>query len=701
MKNQLSLFVATLATLFVTLTASAQGEWKWAHYWTGKDGTGSGEFFNDVINTAFDDDGNIYVLGWMGANLMIDGMLLPFSSNPHVLSREGISTLLLKYDSLGNMLWYKIVKSSLSQPEPLWMEVKNGNVYISGNFALDFVDYYGTVNDVWLYYLDTLITGPQVQAIPADQRTPPYKPGLYTYFAKFDTDGNLLENHFVEAFMRRLEPNTEQRSPRHLCGFLNPSIAPFHVDDEGNTYVCTPIFYHGNEEDPYTIRIDGDTNKQYDIYLPGNADFFSDQMQLSTCMMYKFSPSWELLWAKNMIDSTAGIATSMEITGDSIYPRFIPFITGLSVDENENIYISGYIRLALYWLEAGGDTHQYPVSIWFDSIHSITMNDMSSIYACNFILKYNSDGELVWSNQVYSRAQTPSDYVRVTLYGSLVHDNSVFVCGDAENRYNQNSIIYFENNENYFLDRASQNQNSRAFYVQFDKSTGQYLSHSIIPDEETSKFIERSHVIPVAQNNQLVIAARKGKTSQNKKIGLARWCTDGSFIDFTPTNTYPTDLISISPTTMDDNGNVLWGGSMKGSINFGNGVVVNGSNEYSNAFFALYHNPEFAQPFVPDDSVGIDEYYQNREREIYLYPNPTDGQTTVCGYMYGYTGIELYDLQGRKLGDLVETRHGTSLQSVPSSSLPEIDLSPYPSGTYLVKINFERGVSVVRKAVRS
>ena len=393
-----------------------------------------------------------------------------------------------------------------------------------------------------------------------------------------------------------------------------------------------------------------------------------------------------------MIDSTAGIATSMEITGDSIYPRFIPFITGLSVDENENIYISGYIRLALYWLEAGGDTHQYPVSIWFDSIHSITMNDMSSIYACNFILKYNSDGELVWSNQVYSRAQTPSDYVRVTLYGSVVHDNSVFVCGDAENRYNQNSIIYFENNENYFLDRASQNQNSRAFYVQFDKSTGQYLSHSIIPDEETSKFIERSHVIPVAQNNQLVIAARKGKTSQNKKIGLARWSTDGSFIDFTPTNTYPTDLISISPTTMDDNGNVLWGGSMKGSINFGNGVVVNGSNVNSNAFFALYHNPEFAQPFVPDDSVGIDEYYQNREREIYLYPNPTDGKSFVYGYMYGYRSIELLDLQGRKLATLLDSPHGTDV--------PEIDLSPYPSGTYLVKINFERGVSVVRKVVK-
>ena len=99
-----------------------------------------------------------------------------------------------------------------------------------------------------------------------------------------------------------------------------------------------------------------------------------------------------------------------------------------------------------------------------------------------------------------------------------------------------------------------------------------------------------------------------------------------------------------------------------------------------------------SQPFVPDDSVGIDEYYQNREREIYLYPNPTDGHTTVCGYMYGYRSIELLDLQGRKLATLLDSPHGTSL--------PVIDLSPYPSGTYLVKINFERGVSVVRKVVR-
>ena len=84
------------------------------------------------------------------------------------------------------------------------------------------------------------------------------------------------------------------------------------------------------------------------------------------------------------------------------------------------------------------------------------------------------------------------------------------------------------------------------------------------------------------------------------------------------------------------------------------------------AYSLMLPNQSLPQPFVPDDSVGIEDYLGRRESDIYLYPNPTSGEAVVCGYMYGYTGIELYDLQGRKLGDLVE-----------------------------------RGVSVVRKAIKN
>ena len=51
MKKQIHIFVAMLATLFLTLTASAQGEWKWAHYWSGTGGE-PGQLYNYVTNTA-------------------------------------------------------------------------------------------------------------------------------------------------------------------------------------------------------------------------------------------------------------------------------------------------------------------------------------------------------------------------------------------------------------------------------------------------------------------------------------------------------------------------------------------------------------------------------------------------------------------------------------------------------------------------
>ena len=68
-------------------------------------------------------------------------------------------------------------------------------------------------------------------------------------------------------------------------------------------------------------------------------------------------------------------------------------------------------------------------------------------------------------------------------------------------------------------------------------------------------------------------------------------------------------------------------------------------------------------------------------------------KTNNCWSKWRKSSIQkLLDLQGRKVATLLDSPHGTDV--------PKIDLSPYPSGTYLVKINFERGVSVVRKVVK-
>ena len=180
----------------------------------------------------------------------------------------------------------------------------------------------------------------------------------------------------------------------------------------------------------------------------------------------------------------------------------------------------------------------------------------------------------------------------------------------------------------------------------------------------------------------------------NSDSFLAYFNIDGSFVSSDTVSTIHDSYSLLQKTIANNHGGILCDRIATQDLSFGHDISLNFTEHgNSHAVFAYKYDPSILEPFVPDDSVGLSDYLGRRESDIYLYPNPTSGEAVVCGYMYGYTGIELYDLQGRKLADLVESHNGTSL--------PVFDLSPYPAGTYLVKINFERGVSVVRKVVKS
>ena len=668
MKNQLSLFVATLATLFVTLTASAQGEWKWAHYWTGGDGT-LGSYYNEITNTAFDEEGNIYVYGSMGGSPQFDGLTFLFANNGTVLNRNDRTILLAKFDTLGNMLWYKVVKSSSETAFPLWMEIRNNKVYISGNCG-----FYGDYSDDWLYYLDTLVYKYQLNSIPEEQQELPFKAyRRWTFFAQFDLEGNLLEDHFIEAYSRDSFFNGADsiRANETLC--LPDYTAPFHIGNDGSMYVFTRILYRGNENSPYSILIDGDTNKYYDLYFPGSVGALGN---INNAIMYKFSSNWELDFSKLIVSHTDGIASLYPLINDSITRYYYVRFRDMSFDENDNMYLTGNVQVVDS--DPAGEQHQYPIHIWWDSLHCITIQDKTSLRQCCFVLKYDNLGEFCWSNQIYTKDNSGIATASAAWNGCIIYNNSLYIVGTGY--YQEGSLIYFDSEDNY-LQRFQPNSSDISFFVRYDKLTGQYLNHGIIPAEQAV-----SGYLPAIINNRIFSFSN---VNYNYRI-ISQWRTDGVYIG-SDTISSPMPLADGS-LIANEGGNLLVNFRANAPVYFDNNVSVNCPSGQSSAVFALYHNPEFTQPFVPDDSVGIDEYYQNREREIYLYPNPTDGHTTVCGYMYGYRSIELLDLQGRKLATLLDSPHGTSL--------PEIDLSPYPSGTYLVKINFERGVSVVRKVVR-
>ena len=544
--------------------------------------------------------------------------------------------MLAKFDSLGNMLWYKMVKSS-DQIDCLshWMEVKDNKVYISGNMSLDYVDYSATVNNVWLY-----------------------KTGRYTYFATFDLDGNLLDNHFVTTLSRAIHTG----GVRGEYGLCNPvvTLAPFHIDRDDNIYIYTNFQYEGYESDPYTIIVEGDTSKTYDVYLPGNVQSLDGSF--FNGMMYKFSPDWELLYAKPMIDHTEGIATSWELLHDSINPHFQFYIHGLSVDENDNMYVSGYMSLDLS-AGYGGDLHQYPVLLYWDSTHYFSMLDVTSIDRNGFIVKYDTGGKVQWCNQTFTRGNHfQAAYAGFT--GSFVYDGSVYVNGQGGVIHEeQNGLVYFDD-ESHPLERYQQSRSNQTFFVRYDAQTGNYLNQGVAPciNAMCGRF-------PAVVNNRVFAYANPLYVQK-----ICQWTNNGEFIDTIDFNTYEDKYPSV---LANDQGRLIFYSSVTGPAVFSNSVSANCPGGRSSAVFALYSDQSFAEPYV-----GIPDYEETLSN-VRIWPNPTKNILYVESDNVPIDYITIMDLGGKII---VKEKVGGSSVAVNTARLP--------AGTYLIETVCRGRVSV-------
>ena len=659
-----------LAFVLLLATATAQGEWKWAHYWTGQDGNYS-DYHNYITNTAFDDEGNIYVYGALGNNTVMDGEPFEYCSGAQGIPSNAQGILLAKFDTLGNMLWYKVVKQSACAAYPHWMEVKDNSICICGSAG-----FLGDGSYQWLYFLDTLITKAQILEMPTEQRKPPFKTySQWTFFAQFDFDGNLLGCHFVEAFPRDFYPDTQMSFP--LSG--GTDVAPFHSDYDGNTYFFTPIQYGGDEEDPYTLIVDGDTNRTYNLFLPGNTERF---MGIKNAMLYKFTPEWTLDFAHLLVDHTDGIATPYEYTQDSVNPLFICYPKGLSYDDEDNMYFSGYITVYPYTIPNGGNLHNYPIHIWWDDTHCHTINNINEAPTSNFIVKYNISGQTEWCNQVHLYTYDSLERPITEFYGNAVCDNLIFVCGNYDSGVHGCPIAYFESDTNNFVNSTSVSQQMKGYIVAFEKNDGHYLFNTIIPDEQFSRFPGNNSSLRVC-NNQIVSVGQINQYSNNK-LGIARWGNTGEFLSFDPILSYSDLLSKGAGVATDGNGNLAVFMCMQGSMAFSENVYINGSTMYSNAAFAFYHDPELLIPYVktPD--------YQKPTLKLRIWPNPASSFISVdCGDMQPKT-ILLFDENGRELRRISC-----------NNTLTVISLVGLPAGTYLLKAVSSDGTTAIGRFVKA
>lgn len=625
--------MATTVLFAISSSISAQGEWKWAHYWTGSGGD-LNNIFNNVTNTAFDEEGNIYVYGTMGGNVRLDGEMLMFSNNSDVITTSEHSIMLAKFDTLGTMLWYKVIKCQGDYWSiPKWMTVKNDRIYITGITGM------WSDRNYWLYYIDTLITKEDVLNLPVSERKPPYKRSRWTFFSQLDLDGNRIEDHFVETYTRQYyeSGNNFVRSVRPICTdeYANPT--PMHVDNEGDIYLFAPFDYAGNEEDPYTIVIDGDSSRTYDLYLPGSS---CGNSSLQNAMLYKFTPNWELEFAKLMVQNTEGIATSWELAHDSINPLYYVYPEWLSYDQEGDMYVSGFVMLGLSVF--GASLHQYPVHIYFDSLHYATINDRSGTKRLNFIIKYNNAGNIVWSNQIYTVGDISGpSYSYAEWRGSCIDNDHLYLLGGAGYHSGSSSKIYFDIESNYL--QRFDTTGSIGFFAKYDKSTGQYVSQGIIPAFEAIS----SKTLAVINNR--VFATASFNNSGN--VLLTEWRNDGLVIRADTINCVSSDLHRSQGIVANDNGCLLLSLISYAPVTFSDDVVADCDNPgRSHAVFALYHDPSFAEPYV-----GINHYAED-VASIKVWPNPTSNILYVESDNSPIDCVTIMDLNGRiimkeKVGD--------------------------------------------------
>ena len=640
-----------LILIAAALTASAQGEWKWANYWTGNDDPlNSNNPYNYVVRTAFDDDGNVYVYGCFGGNakLYAQDTSVWFCDDVEIVQSNSPGLVVAKLDSLGNLVWSKTVKATYTNYcRPYDMVLHDNQLLISGEYS-----FFGGNPKLW--FLDTLITRQTANSYSSGEHHPPYTLGSYSFFSLLDVDGNILENHFMKVLSRELHNGVPAEMP--IADGVGIS-RPICRDSENNTYIAVNRYYGGADTMPFTLVIDEDTLRTYPMFLPGNC-YGTNAIQ--SMMLYKFSPTWELIWMKLVIDHVEGVSPA--IPTDTVNPYVLQYIGGLSVDENDNLYLSGFLTD----MNLMHEYNQYPMRFYWDSTHYATADDPSTGKFLPYIVKYDSDGNVLWSNQVSVSNDPSTDFYHFAVWGdNCVAGDGVYLMGQANTSIGHNPLFYFDDPSNCLSLIPDSNQHT-SFFVKFDKETGAFKSlgqppglHTFVKDESK----------PAIINNHLL-----GQFLYDFSIGtlLNYFNTNGSCMG-ADTISYSHDPnLKTNRTIVNEEGKILCDMTCSQDLTFGHDFTLTfDDHTRSHAVVAYRYDPSILVPYS-EDSVGIAQH-NDMNTPLRLYPNPARDEVAVMGIAPEEVAeITVHTMQGSQVANFRNVHRFNISRLAPASYIVRV-----------------------------
>ena len=249
-----TIFLTTIIALWATTTAlqAQDREWLWAKAYSGNGNDGA---HNTIVKSAFDDDGNVYIIGSFREPAKIDGeRILPYFMSSG-MNYPG--QVIAKFDIDGNLVWKKVIKFYKEIAYPLnWLQIRGDRLYVMGEVEMA----WDVSNFTHLYYLDTLVYYNDVDTLPLEECTLPFsnKYERMTYFITFDLDGKVIDQHFLQYDDRDIRPGGTPRIRRFSWAYNN--TLPFYVDKTGNIYIITNFMFYGlDPSKPLYTVIDNET----------------------------------------------------------------------------------------------------------------------------------------------------------------------------------------------------------------------------------------------------------------------------------------------------------------------------------------------------------------------------------------------------------------------------------------------------------
>jgi len=298
----------------------------------------------------------------------------------------------------------------------------------------------------------------------------------------------------------------------------------------------------------------------------------------------------------------------------------------------------------------------------FFLIAIISISTYSQVSTANYTITFTSN----WSNTTHPSANFPSNAHWSDLVGATHNENIIFLEMGQIASLGIENVAELGNNNVFFseINNAISNGFANLLIEGDGLSTplGTIVINNIITTEEFSLLTLASMIAP---SPDWMIAVNS--------ISLID--ENGDWIDEITIELYPYDAGTDSGTDYNSSNNDTNPQEFISSLQ---GIAPFSSEIIGTLVISL-----------EEIILGTDDFISPKDN-ISIYPNPTTNIITVSLMNYEIKSIEIYNVLGEKVG----------FTSFNGTSETNLDLSIYPSGIYLLKINDSFNKSTFKKIIK-